>query len=134
MVMPIFAALGAILVIILLDTLLGIILSIRAGTFNVRKLPQFLATNLLPFGGALLLLGLAACIAGEYSTQLLALFYAAAAATAAKFIAEIKDKTVQIFGEIDVVVDNYMDFNDTLVNRIREAIIEVMQKQSTASK
>lgn len=134
MVMPIFAALGAILVIILLDTLLGIILSIRAGTFNVRKLPQFLATNLLPFGGALLLLGLAACIAGEYSTQLLALFYAAAAATAAKFIAEIKDKTVQIFGEIDVVVDNYMDFNDTLVNRIREAIIEVMQKQFTASK
>lgn len=101
-----FTALGAILVIILLDTLLGVILSIKAKAFDVRKLPQFLATNLLPYGGGLLCLALAGCIAGDYSIQILAIFYAAAAAAAAKFLAEIKDKVVQIFGEIEVSIDN----------------------------
>lgn len=134
MVMPIFAALGAILVIILLDTLLGVILSIRAGTFDVRKLPQFMVTNLLPYAGGLLILALAGWVAGDYSTQLLAIFYAAAAATAAKFIAEIKDKAVQIFGELNVDINSSIDFNDTLVIQIKEAIIEALQKQTTASK
>ncbi len=130
----VLAALGAILVIILLDTLLGVILSIRAGTFDVRKLPQFMVTNLLPYAGGLLILALAGWVAGDYSTQLLAIFYAAAAATAAKFIAEIKDKAVQIFGELNVDINSSIDFNDTLVIQIKEAIIEALQKQTTASK
>lgn len=133
---PIFAALGAILVIIMLDTLLGVILSIRAGTVNVRKLPQFLITNLLPYGGALLLLGLAACVAGDYSTQLLAIFYAAAAATGAKFIAETKDKVVQIFGGVinEEVLALSVDLKTPVGQTIKEAIIEALQKQTTASK
>lgn len=130
----IFAALGAVLVLILLDALLGIILSIKATTFDVRKLPQFAVTNLLPYGGALLFLALASYLAGDYATQLLAIYFAAAAATAAKFIAEIKDKAVQIFGELDVTIDSSIDFNDTLLIQIKEAIIEALQKQTTASK
>lgn len=132
----VLAALGAILVIILLDTLLGVILSIRAGTFDVRKLPQFMVTNLLPYAGGLLILALAGWVAGDYSTQLLAIFYAAAAATGAKFLAEAKDKVIQIFGDIQVetgsisiVVDDDAD-----INNITKAIIEALQKQTTASK
>lgn len=136
MVTPIFAALGAILAIILLDTLLGVLLSIRAGTLDVRKLPQFMVTNLLPYAGGLLILALGACIAGEYSTQLLAIFYAAAAATGVKFIAETKDKVVQIFGGAidEEVLALSVDLKTPVGQTIKEAIIEALQKQTTASK
>lgn len=130
----ILTALGAVLVLILLDTLLGIILSIKARSFDVRKLPQFLATNLLPYVGSLLILALAAYVTGDYSAQIAVIFFAATAATAVKFIAEIKDKTVQIFGELNVDIDSSIDFNNTLVVQIKEAIIEALQKQTTASK
>lgn len=129
----IFTSLGAILAIITLHTLLGIILSIKAVKFDVRKLPQFLATNVLPYMGGLLVLALAVLFAGEYSVQIAAIFYAAAAATATKFIAEIKDKVVQIFGEIKLsAADNdYIDFSDTLIIEIKKAIIEIMEKKTT---
>ena len=125
----IFAALGAIIAPILLDTLLGIILSLKAGTFNLRKLPQFLATNLLPYVGGLLVLALTAYIAGDYTAQIAALFYAAAAATAAKFLAEIKDKVLQIFGKINIpdnsaniiINQEQLDMN-TVIDKIVEAV------------
>ena len=132
MVTPIFAALGAILAIILLDTLLGVILSIRAGTFDVRKLPQFLATNIFPFAGGLCVLALAVLFAGDYSTQIAAILFAAAAATATKFIAEIKDKVVQIFGEIKLPEETPININDTLIIEIKKAIIEILEKKTTA--
>lgn len=128
---PIFAALGAILAIILLDALLGVILSIRAGTFNVRKLPQFLATNVFPFAGGLFVLALAVLFAGDYGPQIAAIFYAAAAAAVAKFIAEIKDKVVQIFGQIELPEETPVNINDTLIIEIKKAIIEILEKKTT---
>lgn len=131
----IFTALGAVLVLILLDTLLGIILSIKASTFDIRKLPQFLVTNLLPYVGGLMVLALATYVAGDYSTQLASIFFATATATAAKFIAEIKDKAAQIFGKVKFEsfesAVNINDLNDTLIIQIREAVIEALQKQTT---
>jgi len=130
----ILAALGAVLVLILIDTLLGVILSIKAGTFDIRKLPQFIATNVLPFVGGLTVLALATFIVGDYSTQITAIFYAAAAATAAKFIAEIKDKAIQIFGALTITESaSASDLNDNLIIKIKEAIIEAIEKTSTAT-
>lgn len=127
----ILTTLGAMLALILLDTLLGIILSIKATTFNVRKLPQFLATNLLPYVGGLIVLALAVYVAGDYTAQIAAIFFAAAAVTAAKFITEIKDKATQIFGEIDVTIGDSAAFNDDLINKFKQAVIEAMQKTTT---
>lgn len=91
----VLSALGAVLGLILVDTILGILLSLKAGFFGFRKLPQFLETNVLPYIGGLIVLSLAASISVEMS----ALFYAAAATTSAKFLAEIKDKIVEVFGK-----------------------------------
>lgn len=129
--MTILTALGAILAIVLLDMLLGVILSIRAGTFDVRRLPQFLATNVFPFVGGLCVLGAATLFAGDYSMQIAAIFYAAVAATIAKFIAEIKDKVIQIFGQIEMLEDAPINLNDTLIIEIKKAIIEIMEKKTT---
>lgn len=129
---------GLVVVFILLDTFLGIILSIKAKTFNVRKLPQFIGTNLFPYIGGLLVLALASYITGEYSTQIVTIFYAAAIATEIKFIAEIKDKVTQIFGEIEMSAENKVFIHDIIVrddadiDKITNKIIEVMQKQTTA--
>ncbi|MGE5455472.1 MAG: hypothetical protein ACM3O9_09770 [Methylocystaceae bacterium] len=87
----------SVLTLILVDTLLGILASIKVGKFNLRKLPQFLSRNVLPYVGGLLVLGLTAGL----STELAACFYTAAGATGAKFILEVKDKVVVIFGSIE---------------------------------
>ena len=87
-------ALLTVLAIITLDTLLGILVSLKQGEFNFRELPRFLQTAILPFVGGLLLLGLVSML----SPEIAAIFYAAVAATAAKFLAEVKDKVVILFG------------------------------------
>jgi len=82
---------------IIIDTILG---AIRAAlddydSFDFRLLPKFLATGILPYLGGLLILALAAEFIGD---PFAALFYAAAAAATAKYVADIKDKLEDIFG------------------------------------
>jgi len=43
----------SVLTLILVDTVLGILASLKMGQFDLRKLPQFLSRNVLPFIGAL---------------------------------------------------------------------------------
>ena len=87
-------ALLTVLAIIALDTVLGILASLKQGEFNFRELPRFLQTAILPYIGGLLLLGLVSML----SPEIAAIFYAAVAATTAKFLVEIKDKVVILFG------------------------------------
>lgn len=82
---------------IIIDTILG---AIRAAlddfeAFDLRLLPKFLATGILPYLGSLLILALAAEFIGD---PFAAIFYAAAAAALAKYVAEIKDKVTELFG------------------------------------
>ncbi len=85
-------ALCSVLGLIVVDTALGVIMAISQGHFDLRKLPQFLRTNILPYAGGLLILALAGG-----NTQLQAIFFAAAAATSMKFLLEIKDKIKTIY-------------------------------------
>lgn len=89
----VIATVLAVLGLILVDALLGVVLAISKNQFDVQKFPQFLKTNVLPYVGGLLILAMAAG-----NPQMKALFLASAAATAIKFIAEIKDKVVALFG------------------------------------
>lgn len=88
-----FITLGTVLGIIALDTLLGIVNAISQKQFDIRKLPQFLQTSILPYIGGLTILAIF-----SYDGTIKPLFYAAATATTAKYIAEIKDKITKMFG------------------------------------
>lgn len=86
-----------VLMLIMLDTLLGIMLAFSQGEFNPRKLPVFLKNNLLPYVGALALLAF-----GAMSLDVLkVLFFTSAAAAIAKFLADLKDKLTNIFDGVD---------------------------------
>lgn len=92
---PVLSVLVTVLAIIMIDTVLGILVSIKNGEFDIRKVPRFLATNVLPYIGGLLILALGSTASIELAT----IYYGAAAATSVKFIAEIKDKVKEIFGQ-----------------------------------
>lgn len=82
---------------IVLDTLLGAINAIvkMDEDFDLRQLPRFLASGILPYIGGLAILATAAeVIRAEFEV----LFFAAAAAVTAKYLAEIKDKISALFG------------------------------------
>jgi len=82
---------------IVVDTVLGVVKSFKAGydSFDIRLLPKFLATGILPYVGGLGIIALAAQFIGEpYAV----LFYTTAAGVTAKYVAEIKDKLMAIFG------------------------------------
>lgn len=93
-------ALGGVLALILANLVLGVLLAIKMNTFDVRKLPQFLETNLLPYIGGLLILALFS----NMDPTLSVLFFTISAAVYAKFLANIKDQLVQLFGGVSVVV------------------------------
>ncbi len=80
---------------IIMDTVLGIIKAVvdPQQTFLVTKLPAFLASGILPYVGALGIVALGAHFIGE---PYAALFYAAAAATLVKYLADIKNKLAAI--------------------------------------
>ena len=82
---------------IIIDTVLGAIKAavVNYDVFDLRTLPKFLGTGILPFVGGLGILALAAEFVGD---PFAALFYAAAAAVTLKYMADIKDKLVSIFG------------------------------------
>lgn len=85
---------------IVIDTVLGAIKAAKSDydSFDFRRLPKFLGTGILPYIGGLGILAIAAEVIGE---PFAALFYAAAAATTAKYITDIKDKLSNILG-IDI--------------------------------
>lgn len=94
---PVFITFLVVVVAIVIDTILGAVKAATADcdSFNFRKLPKFLATGILPYVGGLGVLALAAKFVGDV---FIGLFYPAAAAVTAKYVAEIKDKLVEIFG------------------------------------
>lgn len=86
----VLTTLGTALGLILLDLLLGIFLSMKQGNFDVRRLPQFLISSVLPYVGSLLMLALFV----ESIPAIAAVFYTSAASVVAKFLVDIKDKLV----------------------------------------
>lgn len=78
------------LVVILADALLGIIRAISRGEFDVRKLPQFLQSSVLPYAGSLVVLA----VFSLWVSEIKVLLMACAGFTTAKYLAEIKDKLV----------------------------------------
>ena len=86
-----------VLVAILVDTALGILRTFRPDqpNFDLRLLPRFLAENVFPYVGGLLVLAFAA----EFMDAVFgAVFYGAAAAVFGKYLVEIKDKVLILFG------------------------------------
>lgn len=78
------------------DFILGVIRSIRDGTFDAGKLPEFIKQNIFPYVGGLLILALFALASPEIKV----LFFSAAAAATIKFGKDLKDKIVGIFGPL----------------------------------
>lgn len=79
---------------ILLDFILGVLISIKKRTFSLSKLPQFLVTNLLPYIAALVTLALLSV----YLSELEYLYYGAVAFVTAKFTKEaLLDKIKELF-------------------------------------
>lgn len=92
--MAIITAFLVALATISLDTILGILVSFKAGTFDVGKLPQFIRTNILPYIGGLIILALLA----NYVNELEYYFYTGVGLVAIKFSKEaILDKLRSLF-------------------------------------
>lgn len=87
------SALVVVLCTILVDTGLGVTLALKEGTFDIRKLPRFLETAVLPYVGSLVILAL-----GSSNPEIKIVFFSASGFAVLKYIAEIKDKVQQIFG------------------------------------
>jgi|GEM_PF-1285158 len=92
----VLTALGSATGLIFANLILGVLLAMKTKTFDVRKLPQFLEANFVPYIGGLLILAL---FSGMDQT-LSVLFFAVAAAVHLKFLADIKDQVVQLFGDL----------------------------------
>lgn len=92
----VLTTLATILGLILADTVLGILLSLKQGKFAWSKLGQFMASNLFPYAGGLLVLALFS----SSNTALATLFFTIAATTSVKFLADIGTKASQLFSGI----------------------------------
>ena len=93
--LPVLQAVLVVAAAIALNAILGMILAAKEGEFDIRRMPEFLATHVLPYLGGLLLVGWVAHLLPEpYS----AVFYPVAAAALAKYLADIKDKLAGLFG------------------------------------
>lgn len=82
---------------ILLDAVLGILKTLKPDNenFDLRKLPQFVQTQILPYVGGL---GVLAIVAEFIGQPYDAMFYPVAVAVLVKYAAEIKDKLANLFG------------------------------------
>ena len=79
---------------IVVDALFGILLAIKKHELDIREIPKFIATGILPYIGGAGILALAAYVAGSPFEEL---FFVAAAAITAKYLVEIKDKVSALF-------------------------------------
>ena len=95
--LTVWNALLIVVVAIVLDAVIGALTTLKSGmaAFDIRMLPQFVATNIFPYVGGLVVLALVAEFIGNPYD---AIFYPVAAAVAVKYIAEIKDKVYVLFG------------------------------------
>jgi hypothetical protein len=92
-------ALVFLLALILVDTILGICVSIRAGQpFSFRELPRFLQTEVLPYYLSLLALSFLSMLEDvqEYGTKPIA--WVIVVAYGGKIVVEIKSKVIKLFG------------------------------------
>lgn len=92
-------ALIFLLFLILVDTVLGICVSIREGQpFSFKELPRFLQTEVLPYYLSLLALSFLSMVedAQEYGTKPIA--WVVVVAYGGKITVEIKNKVVKLFG------------------------------------
>lgn len=82
---------------ILADTVLGILRTFKPDqlNFDFRILPKFLAENVFPYIGGLLILAVAASF---MEAVFGVVFYGAAATVFVKYLTEIKDKVLDLFG------------------------------------
>lgn len=95
--LSVWRAMMVVIIVILADTVLGILKTFRPGEvdFDIRKLPQFLANNVLPYAGGLIVLALVANFVGEAFEQI---FYVVAVLVIIKYTAEVIDKVKILFG------------------------------------
>jgi hypothetical protein len=102
----IYALLG-VLALIFLNVILGVAIAIRDGTFDLQKLPEFLKTEVLPYGMSLTALAGAAQINFSYlaanvstitTDALVALAWTAIGAYVLKLVQEIGQKIFKLFG------------------------------------
>lgn len=90
----VFKSLVIVLATILLDFVLGVLISIKKRTFQISILPKFIASNLFPYVGGLVILALLSV----YLAELEYLYYAAAGMVAIKFSKEaLMDKITELF-------------------------------------
>ena len=92
--LPVFAVLVYVVVAIFVDALFGVILSIKAGTFDFKELPRFLGTNILPYVLGLLVLAVVAEYQGAVFQYM---FYATAVLVIARYVAKVKEKIECLF-------------------------------------
>ena len=82
------------IIMILADTAIGWILALTKGEFDIRFVPRFLQTSIVPYVGVLLVLALVTVADPAYTP----VFYFVCAIVAAKFGVEaMKDKLTQFF-------------------------------------
>lgn len=99
-------ALVFLLVLIIVNTILGVAIAIRQGTFQVEALPRFLQTEVLPYYLSLATLAALAMVQDvqQYGTKPLA--WAAIVAYGSRVIfVELREKVVTLFGPIDETVE-----------------------------
>ena len=95
--LSVWRAVMVVVAIIVADAIAGILKTFRPGEedFDIRKLPQFIATNVLPYAGGLIVLALVANFIGEAFEHA---FYAVSLLVMAKYAAEFFDKVKVLFG------------------------------------
>ena len=71
----IFKGLIVVLASILLDFLLGVLISIKQKTFNLSVLPKFIVSNVFPYVGGLVVLALLSVYLAQMDTDAGSIFY-----------------------------------------------------------
>lgn len=96
------------LIAILCDTAIGWLLAFVSGEFDIRMVPQFLKTNVLPYFGALVVLALVTVADAAYAP----LFYFICLIVTTKFgIEALKDKLTQFFKPANEPPDGITKYN-----------------------
>jgi hypothetical protein len=101
----IIKSLLAILTLIIVDTILGILISFKRKQFDLSLVPLFLASNVLPYMGGLIVLALLSVYLSlldpDLGSLLEYLYYTAAATVGLKFSKEaLLDKIKQLFSAL----------------------------------
>ena len=90
-------AVGPALVMVLaaigLDFVFGIMVGLKDKTFDVRLLPQFIVSGVLPYVGGLIFLAIAAEKVGLMYQEI---FLSVAGLIAIKYVADLKDKITKL--------------------------------------